>query len=79
MGIDWDDLENADTGSALKEQTKTQQQKQTKSKTLKRLPIIFFDAHAQLRGSGKTTLDFSAYITEAIREKLERDGAIGNM
>ncbi|EOJ9802924.1 molecular chaperone GroEL, partial [Escherichia coli] len=25
----------------------------------------------------KTSLDFSSYIIEAIREKLERDGAIG--
>ena len=34
-------------------------------------------AHAELKATSKTSLDFSSYIIEAIREKLERDGAIG--
>ncbi|MGT3951398.1 molecular chaperone GroEL, partial [Escherichia coli] len=36
-----------------------------------------FEAHAELKATSKTSLDFSSYIIEAIREKLERDGAIG--
>ncbi|ECV7329428.1 molecular chaperone GroEL, partial [Escherichia coli] len=37
----------------------------------------YFEAHAELKATSKTSLDFSSYIIEAIREKLERDGAIG--
>ncbi|HGD8512292.1 TPA: molecular chaperone GroEL, partial [Escherichia coli] len=32
---------------------------------------------AELKATSKTSLDFSSYIIEAIRAKLERDGAIG--
>lgn len=49
----------------------------TKAKNLKAIPLSYFEAHAELKLSSKTSLDFSSYIIEAIREKLERDGAIG--
>ncbi|HBV9421523.1 TPA: molecular chaperone GroEL [Klebsiella pneumoniae] len=49
----------------------------TKAKNLKAIPLSYFEAHAELKFSSKTSLDFSSYIIEAIREKLERDGAIG--
>lgn len=50
--------------------------KATRSKTLKAVPAVYFDAHAQLKTDNRTSLDFTAYIQEALREKLERDGAI---
>lgn len=49
----------------------------TKAKNLKAIPLSYFEAHADLKVSSKTSLDFSSYIIEAIREKLERDGALG--
>ncbi|NWC63975.1 molecular chaperone GroEL [Cedecea sp. P7760] len=49
----------------------------TKAKNLKAIPISYFDAHADLKATSRTSLDFSSYIIEAIREKLERDGALG--
>lgn len=49
----------------------------TKAKNLKAIPVSYFDAHAELKATSKTSLDFSSYIIEAIREKLERDGALG--
>lgn len=47
-----------------------------RTKTLKAIPETFFAAHKKLRDTNKTNLDFSNYIMEALREKLERDGAI---
>lgn len=47
-----------------------------KAKSLRAVPINFFEAHEKLRGEGKTTLDMSSYILEALREKLERDDAL---
>ncbi|ARF52075.1 hypothetical protein [Pantoea stewartii] len=47
-----------------------------RTKTLKAIPETFFAAHKTLRDTNKTNLDFSNYIMEALREKLERDGAI---
>ncbi|KIG83327.1 molecular chaperone GroEL [Escherichia coli] len=49
----------------------------TKAKNLKAIPLSYFEAHSELKATSKTSLDFSSYIIEAIREKLERDGAIG--
>lgn len=37
------------------------------------LPVAYFETHAGLRTSGKTNLNFTAYILEAVREKLERE------
>lgn len=49
-----------------------------RSKNLRAVPETYFEAHAQLKASNKTSLDFSAYILEALREKLENDGALEN-
>ncbi|NQD63734.1 chaperonin [Enterobacter sp. CM29] len=54
----------------------TQQKRGTRTKTLKAIPEFYFDAHENLRTTNKTNLPFSNYIMEAIREKLERDGAL---
>lgn len=48
----------------------------TRTKTLKSVPASYFEAHSQLRSQNRTYLDFSSYIMEALREKLERDGAL---
>jgi len=47
-----------------------------KAKSLRSVPIAFFEAHEKLRKEGKTTLDMSSYIVEALREKLTADGAL---
>ncbi|HGA8480930.1 TPA: chaperonin [Salmonella enterica subsp. enterica serovar Virchow] len=44
-----------------------------RSKLLRTLPVDFFDRHEALRKAGLTTLDFSSFIVEAIREKLEQN------
>lgn len=38
------------------------------------LPVEFFDRFDKMKANGKTTLDFSAFIMEAIREKFEAQG-----
>lgn len=48
----------------------------TRAKNLRAVPLSFFEAHDQLKSQNGTSLDFSAYILEATREKLERDGAL---
>lgn len=50
--------------------------REVRAKTLKNIPVSFYEAHADLRSKHKTNLDFSNYITEALREKLERDGGL---
>lgn len=35
------------------------------------LPVEFFDRFDAMKANGKTTLDFSAFIMEAIREKFD--------
>lgn len=35
------------------------------------VPVEFFDRFDAMKASGKTTLDFSAFILEAMREKFE--------
>lgn len=49
-------------------------QRTVRTKTLKAIPTTYFDAHQKLRDTNKTNLDFSNYIMEALREKLEREG-----
>lgn len=71
----FDELETADTGAALKEQPKVEQST-TKAKHLNAMPSAFFDGHKKGKETGKTSLDFSQYIYEAIREKLQKDGLI---
>lgn len=60
------------------EEIKRPEPSRTKAKNLRAIPVSYFDAHAQLKNSNKTSLDFSSYILEALREKLEKDGAIGH-
>ena len=50
--------------------------KKARPKNLRAVPEIYFDAHEKLKVTNKTSLDFSAYILEALREKLERDGGL---
>ncbi|AOF17116.1 TPA: molecular chaperone GroEL [Yersinia enterocolitica] len=50
--------------------------KATRPKTLRAIPETYFDAHEKLRSDNKTSLDFTAYILEALREKLESDNAL---
>ncbi|MBA4823498.1 molecular chaperone GroEL [Pantoea ananatis] len=57
---------------------KTVVKSKARSKNLRAVPETYFEAHAQLKASNKTSLDFSAYILEALREKLENDGALEN-
>lgn len=58
--------------------TKPAVKSKARSKNLRAVPESYFEAHAQLKASNKTSLDFSAYILEALREKLESDGALEN-
>lgn len=44
-------------------------------KMLAAMPTEYVEAHEQLRESGRTAMNFSSYIYEAVREKLVRDGA----
>lgn len=60
------------------EEIKQPEPSRTRAKNLRAIPVSYFDAHAQLKNTNKTSLDFSSYILEALREKLEKDGAIGN-
>ncbi|ELR64624.1 hypothetical protein C942_02317 [Photobacterium marinum] len=69
-----DDLENAASGSKVVNTTKPQSA--YKAKTIQRIPVTYFDAHKELRENGKTSQLFTGYILEAIKEKLERDGAL---
>lgn len=50
--------------------------REVRTKTLKAIPVTYFEAHQTLRDTNRTILDFSNYIMEAVREKLERDGAL---
>ncbi len=52
------------------------QDKKTRAKTLRAMPSLFFEAHERLLNKGDTSLDFSNYIVEAVREKLKKDGAL---
>jgi hypothetical protein len=45
----------------------------TKSKLLTNLPVAFEERYKALRAEGITSLLYSQYIIEALREKLERD------
>lgn len=64
------------TSSTATVDEKSQQKSKTRSKNLRAVPETYFEAHSHLKLSNKTSLDFSAYILEAIREKLERDGGL---
>lgn len=71
---EWDNLAAAGNDAPLKEAKATEST--TKPKHLNAMPVTYFDAHKALKSDGKTSLDFSQYIYEAVREKLEREGAL---
>ncbi|EEQ0767325.1 molecular chaperone GroEL [Salmonella enterica] len=74
-----DEISNEAKGSEKQSQvTERPEPAKTKAKNLKAIPLSYFEAHAELKATSKTSLDFSSYIIEAIREKLEKDGAIGS-
>lgn len=66
----WKQLEQVGKGAALKEVNASTG---SRAKNLKAMPESYFRAHKEVKEDGKTSLDFSAYIIEAVREKLERD------
>lgn len=66
-------------GAMLKVNTpadETPTKREVRTKTLKAIPVTYFEAHQKLRNTNRTILDFSSYIMEAVREKLEKDGAL---
>jgi hypothetical protein len=69
----WDKLDGVGKSAPLTENI--QNKPRTRAKNLKSVPAAYFEKHANLKESGKTSLDFSSYILEALREKLERDNA----
>lgn len=71
---DWDAMEAAGNNAALSEND--DQEVTLRTKTIKTIPSNYFDAHTTLKKSGKTGLLLTAYMIEALREKLERDGAL---
>lgn len=74
----FDKLEQTETSAALKEQPKEDKAivALTKPKHLNAMPVVFFNAHQKGRNEGVTSLDFSQYIYEAVREKLQKDGLV---
>lgn len=71
--------EQVGEGAMLKVNTPTDAvpvKREVRTKTLKAIPATYFEAHQTLRDTNRTILDFSSYIMEALREKLEKDGAL---
>ncbi len=73
--INFDKLEQAGKNAALSEQ-QSEEAITLRTKTIKTIPSNYFTAHEQLKKQGKTGLLLTAYMIEALREKLERDGAL---
>lgn len=73
--INFEALEQAGNDAALTEK-QSGEVVTMKSKTIKTIPSNYFTAHENLKSSGKTGLLLTAYMIEALREKLERDGAL---
>jgi hypothetical protein len=71
---DWDAMGAAGNDAALSEND--DQGVSLRTKTIKTIPSNYFEAHSQLKKSGKTGLLLTAYMIEALREKLARDGAL---
>lgn len=69
----FDKLNNVGKSAALSEQNTKAVSSEYKSKLLGRVPVGAQEKHAELKAQGKTSLTFSAYIIEALIEKLERD------
>lgn len=66
----WDRLT---AGAALSESKQTDVKATVRAKNIPNMPLDFFERHAALKADRKTTMVFTAYIIEAVREKLERD------
>ncbi len=45
----------------------------TKAKHLPKVPVAYFDAYETLKANAGTSVTFTGYILEALREKLKRD------
>lgn len=77
MSKDWNALSQVGKKAALTE-NKSEEAKvvTTKAKHLKAVPMSYFEKHEKMKQEGKTSLNFTDYIIEALREKLERDGAL---
>ena len=69
-------LRGAANGAALKEVVNASIEKGVRPKKLNNVPKNYFDIHQKLKESGRTTLNFEAYIMEALREKFKKDNAI---
>lgn len=70
---DWEKLGQVGKNASLKENVANESE--TRAKHLKAVPAAYFDDHKELKKAGKTSLDFTSYILEALREKLETDKA----
>ncbi|MNG88058.1 hypothetical protein D3C79_468810 [compost metagenome] len=70
--VDWGKLTGGATMQEVAKEAAIDKPK-TKAKEIRNMPVDFFNRHAVLKSEGKTTLLFTAYIIEAVREKLERD------
>ncbi|MCG3472209.1 molecular chaperone [Xenorhabdus bovienii] len=70
-------LKTASDTAPLQESEKPAVKPNTGSKKSKNLhiPIELDEAYKRVRASSNTTLLFTPYILEALREKLDRDGA----
>lgn len=73
MSSKFDKLNNVGKSAALTEQSTQTVSNEYKSKLLSRVPVSAQKKHSELKAQGKTSLTFSAYIIEALIEKLERD------
>ncbi len=60
----------------LQTKPKKEDVKATCRKDIRTMPVAYVEAYEQLKADNKTGLNLTAYILEALREKLERDGAI---
>jgi hypothetical protein len=69
-------IHGASVGASLKESKVENIERKVRQKKLNNVPESYFLRHKNLKDTGQTTLNFEAYIMEAIREKLQRDNAI---
>lgn len=71
--VDMSKLMGVGSSARLIEQDDSQGTPQTKQKRIPNLPCSFEDRYKAIKTKGGTSLMFTAYILEALREKLERD------
>ena len=71
-------ISGASKNSALTEKDRNVvEEKKTltyRQKKLNRVPLNYFELHEKLKAEGGTTLNFEAYIMEALRTKFKEDG-----